>query len=84
MNISPLNKNVCVKLEPQENVTQTGLYLGIKKSEIETGIVMAAATSDLVKVGDKVIFNKQAVTKIDENLLIIREELILGIITQKD
>lgn len=80
MTIQPLNKNVYVQLIAQDNVSSAGLYLGIKKSEIETGIVVAAATSDLVKVGDKIIFNKQAVTKVDESYLIIREELILGII----
>lgn len=84
MNIQPLNKNVHVKIEQQDNVTSAGLYLGIKKSEIETGIVISSATSDLIKVGDKIIFNKQAGTKVDDSYLIIREEFILGIINDKD
>lgn len=84
MLIKPINKNVYVELLPSENVSSTGLYLGTKKSDIETGTVLAASTSDLFLVGDKVIFNKHAVTKVDESLLIIKEEFILGIIQNKD
>lgn len=74
-----LNKNVLIKIIEAEALHSSGLYLIAIKSDIQTGIVLACA-SDLIKVGEKVSFNKHSGTKVDDNHLIIKEDHILGIV----
>lgn len=77
--LKPINKNVYLKRIDAENKTASGLYLGTIKSDVETGLVLASA-SDLIKVGEKVVFSKYSGPKIDDNHLIIKEDHILGIV----
>jgi co-chaperonin GroES (HSP10) len=78
--IRPLNNNVYIQLLDEENKTESGLYLGQKNSDLETGIVVSISRSESLKVGDKIIFNKRSVSKVDDSFSIIKEDNILGIV----
>lgn len=77
--LKTINKNIYIKRIEPENRTASGLYLSTIKSDIETGLVLASA-SDLIKVGEKVVFNKHSGSKVDDNHLVIKEDHILGIV----
>lgn len=77
--LKPLKNNVYLKRMDAETKTASGLYLGTIKSDVETGIVLASA-SDLIKVGEKVVFSKHSGCKIDDSFLVIKEDHILGIV----
>ena len=79
LQLKPIHKNIYIKKIESEAKTASGLYLGTIKSDVETGLVLASA-SDLIKVGEKVIFNKHSGSKVDDNFLIIKEDHILGIV----
>jgi chaperonin GroES len=90
-NFKPLSNNVLIKPIKEENKTSGGLYLSDPtKTEAQTGIVMATGNGirndkgDLislqVQVGDKVFFNKNTVTKVNDTFLVIKENNILGIV----
>lgn len=77
--LKPLNNNIYIKRIDNENKTASGLYLGTIKSDVETGLVLASA-SDLIKVGEKVVFSKNSGYKIDDSYLVIKQDYILGIV----
>ena len=97
MNIKPLSDRVVVRRVDSESVTKGGIVIPDAAAEkADQGTVLAVGpgkrnkeTSELialdVAVGDRVLFGKfsgQTVKVDSEELLILREEDILGVITQ--
>jgi chaperonin GroES len=96
MTIQPLFDRVLIKRKEQSRTTASGLILpGIDQDKINQGVVVAVGTgiaddngnkSDLeVSNGDLVVFGKYAGNTINgddgEELLILKEKEILGVIT---
>jgi len=97
MNLKPLSDRVVVRRVDSESVTKGGIVIPDAAAEkADQGTVLAVGpgrrnreTSELialdVKVGDQVLFGKfsgQTVKVDGEELLILREEDILGVITK--
>ena len=97
MNLKPLSDRVVVRRVDSESVTKGGIFIPDAATEkADQGTVLAVGpgprdkvTSELipldVTVNDRVLFGKFAgqTVKIDgEELLILREEDILGVISQ--
>ena len=97
MNLKPLSDRVVVRRVDSESVTKGGIVIPDAAAEkADQGTVLAVGpgkrnkeTSELialdVAVGDRVLFGKfsgQTVKVDGEELLILREEDILGVITQ--
>jgi len=97
MNLKPLSDRVVVRRVDSESVTKGGIVIPDAAAEkADQGTVLAVGpgkrnkeTSELialdVAVGDRVLFGKfsgQTVKVDSEELLILREEDILGVITQ--
>ena len=97
MNLRPLQDRVIVRRVDSETVTKGGIFIPDAATEkADQGTVLAVGpgkrnkeTSELipldVQVDDQVIFGKfsgQTVKVDGEELLILREEDILGVITQ--
>lgn len=76
-NFKPLNKNVYAQLINNEAKTDSGIFLGNIKSDIETAIVVASA-SDLIKQKEKIMFHKFSGLKVKEGFVVIKESDILG------
>jgi len=82
-NLKPLSSNVLVMVEDMEENSKTagGLFIPTTaKSDklFQTGKVMATGNlTDEVKVGDRVIFNKFAGIKIDQQLSVLKQDDIL-------
>jgi len=96
MTIQPLFDRVLIKRKEQSRTTASGLILpGADQDKINQGVVVAVGTgiaddngnkSDLeVSNGDLVVFGKYAGNTINgddgEELLILKEKEILGVIT---
>jgi chaperonin GroES len=96
MTIQPLFDRVLIKRKEQSRTTASGLILpGTDQDKINQGVVVAVGTgiaddngnkSDLeVSNGDLVVFGKYAGNTINgddgEELLILKEKEILGVIT---
>jgi chaperonin GroES len=93
-NIRPLGDRVVVKPVGREEKTQSGIYLpDTAQEKPQEAIVVAVGPGKLldngdrapmdVKEGDRVLFSKYAGTEVkqlDEDLLILRESDILGVI----
>jgi chaperonin GroES len=97
MNFRPLQDRILIKRETGEEKTKGGIIIPdtAKEKPLE-GKVMAAGNGKVledgkvrpldVKAGDRILFSKYAGTeiKIDgEDLLILREEDVLGVIESK-
>ena len=97
MNLKPLSDRVVVRRVDSESVTKGGIVIPDAAAEkADQGTVLAVGpgkrnkeTSELialdVAVGDRVLFGKfsgQTIKVDSEELLILREEDILGVITQ--
>jgi len=97
MNLKPLSDRVVVRRVDSESVTKGGIVIPDAAAEkADQGTVLAVGpgrrnkeTSELialdVKVGNQVLFGKfsgQTVKVDGEELLILREEDILGVITK--
>jgi len=97
MNLKPLSDRVVVRRVDSESVTKGGIVIPDAAAEkADQGTVLAVGpgrrnkeTSELialdVEVGDQVLFGKfsgQTVKVDGEELLILREEDILGVITK--
>ena len=97
MNLKPLSDRVVVRRVDSESVTKGGIVIPDAAAEkADQGRVLAVGpgkrnkdTSELIPldvlVGDQVLFGKfsgQTVKLDGEELLILREEDILGVITQ--
>jgi chaperonin GroES len=94
MNIRPLHDRVIVKRLEEERTTASGIVIPDSAAEKpDTGEVIATGTGKLlddgkvrpidVKKGDKVLFGKysgQAVKIEGEELLVMREEDIMGVL----
>jgi chaperonin GroES len=95
MKIKPLNDKIIIKPISEDEVTKAGIVLPdtVDKEKPEKGEVVAVGPGKLlesgnralmsVKVGDKVFFKKYGPDEIkvdDEELLVISEEDIIGII----
>ena len=93
MSIRPLGDRVVVKPQPAEEMTASGLYIpDTAKEKPQRGTIVAVGTGRVengthidmtVKEGDIVLYGKYAGTEIsigDDDLLIMRETDILGII----
>jgi chaperonin GroES len=93
-NIRPLGDRVVVRPVGREEKTQSGIYLpDTVQEKPQEAVVMAVGPGKLldngerapmdVKEGDRILFSKYAGTEVkqlDEDLLILRESDILGII----
>ena len=92
-NIKPLGDRVVVKPEPAEEKTASGLYIpDSAKEKPQRGSVVSVGPGRVengtkidmtVKKGDTVLYGKYSGTEItlgDEDLLIMRESDILGIV----
>lgn len=95
MQIKPLNNRVFVRRLHADKTTESGIVIPDAANEKpDQGEVVAvadrvmddgAAQATQVKVGDKILFGKfvNQTVKVDgQELLVIREEEILGIITE--
>jgi len=94
MKIRPLHDRVIVKRFEEERTTASGIVIPDSATEKpDQGTVQAVGNGKIledgsvkkldVKVGDKVLFGKyagQAVTVDGEELLVMREEDIMGIV----
>lgn len=94
MNIQPLSDRVIVKRDEEEKKTASGIVIPDSATERPSqGVVLAVGTGRYneqggllpmhVSVGDRILFGKysgQAVKSGDQELLVMREEDILGII----
>ena len=94
MKFKPLRDRVFVKFSTEEEKTAGGLFIpDTAKEKPQKGTVVAIGAGRItddgkrqpmdVKVGDTVLFDKYAGSKIkmdDDEYLIIREEDILGIV----
>jgi chaperonin GroES len=97
MKLVPLNDRIIVKRTEEEQVTKGGIIIpDTAKEKPQEGKVIAIGKGKTtedgkvipldVKVGDKILFGKYGGTEIKiegEELLIMREEDILGIIEGK-
>ena len=94
MNLKPLSDRVVVRRVDSETVTKGGIFIPDAATEkADQGTVLAVGpgkrnkeTSELialdVQVNDRVLFGKFSTVKVNgEELLILREEDILGVIT---
>jgi chaperonin GroES len=94
MNIRPLHDRVIVKRLEEERTTESGIVIPDSAAEKpDTGEVIATGSGKLlddgkvrpidVKKGDKILFGKysgQAVKIEGEELLVMREEDIMGVL----
>ncbi|MFH0819860.1 MAG: co-chaperone GroES [bacterium] len=95
MKIKPLNDKIIIKPIAEDEVTKSGIVLPdtVDKEKPEKGEVVATGPGKLldngqrapmsVKVGDRVMFKKYGPDEIkvgDEELLVISEEDIIGIL----
>ena len=84
MTIRPLHDRVVVKRLEAEEKTASGIVLpGAAAEKPDMGEVIAVGAGKIGKVGDKVIFGKysgQTVKADGEELLVMREEDIFGIV----
>lgn len=91
--IRPLQDRVLVERIENETRTQSGIYIPDGAQEkaqtakvIAVGAGRLSSTGDLipvaVKAGEIVFFGKYAGTEAGDNMLIIREDEILGVVEQ--
>ena len=93
--IQPLGDRVVVKAQPAEEKTASGLFIpDTAKEKPQKGTVISVGTGRIengtkidmtVKEGDTVLYGKYSGTEItidEEDLLIMRETDILGIVTE--
>ena len=93
-NIKPLGDRVVVKAEPAEETTASGLFIpDTAKEKPQRGEVVSVGPGRFengtkidmtVSAGDTVLYGKYSGTEVtidDEDLLIMRESDILGVIT---
>ena len=94
MNIQPLSDRVVVQAQDAEEKTASGLYIpDTAKEKPQRGTVKSVGPGRVengtkidmtVKVGDTVLYGKYSGTEVtldDQELMIMRESDILGIIT---
>ncbi len=88
--IQPLGSRVLVRIEPEETVTKSGLYVpDTAKEKPQRGIVAATGDDrDLIKVevGDRVLFPKYTGAEIrieGDDYLIIESADLLAILRDK-
>lgn len=60
MKIQPFGERVAIQIIPIEEITDSGLVLSVSKDKSDRGLVVSLgeATPECIKIGDKVIFNK--------------------------
>ncbi len=91
--IRPLSDRIVVERIEEDEITAGGIVIpSTAKEKAQIGRILAVGpgktTEDgklipmTVKVGDKVFFGKYAGTEASDNVLIIREEEVLGIVEQ--
>lgn len=93
--ITPLSDRVVVKAEPAEEKTASGLFIpDTAKEKPQRGSIVSVGPGKVengtkidmtVKEGDTVLYGKYSGTEVtidDEDLLIMRESDILGIINE--
>jgi chaperonin GroES len=88
--VQPLGSRVLVRIEPEENVTRSGLFVpDTAKEKPQRGLVVAIGDdSEVIKVkpGDRVLFAKYTGTEIrieSEEHLIIESADLLAILRGK-
>lgn len=91
MNIKPLYSKILVESTDDSDRTSGGIYLApAEEKKLREGVVRSigagrinkdgSLSSLIVKVGDKVAFNKLNGVEIDTNLYMIEEANLLGLI----
>ena len=76
----PINDNVLVELVAKEKTTTGGIIIPDEAQEkSQQAIVVHAGKSEQVKKGDKIFFKKYFGLNLDEKLVILKEEEILGV-----
>ena len=85
-NLKPLGDRVLVERAEKEEKTAGGIFIPTDNQEKgQTGTVLNVGPgkdkSPTVKVGDTVYFGKFSGTELDETLLILREDEIIGILS---
>jgi chaperonin GroES len=94
LKIRPLHDRVVVRREEEEERTAGGIFIPeTAKEKPVRGVVLAIGNGKIldngdtrslaVKIGDKILFGKYAGTELklgDDEVLVLREEDILGII----
>lgn len=89
----PLNDNVLVKRDPNDEVSKGGIIIPPRAQEkVQRGTVISVGPGKLnddgerlvldVEAGDKIVFSKYAgneIKVVDEDRLVIREQEILGV-----
>lgn len=86
--LKPINDNILVKREVQQEDTQGGIYMSaVNNEKSNIGIVIAAGSGKhvdgqlvhtKVKVGHRVYFPKFGGVELDEEYVMLREDNILG------
>ena len=85
VSIQPLGERIVAKITEPENKTASGLYLPVSAKEKPKTADVIAVGKDVneVKIGDRVVYKNYSATEIkvdSENLIILNEEDILGVI----
>jgi chaperonin GroES len=79
-NFKPINDNVLVELIEKEKTTAGGIIIpGEAQEKSQQAIVVHAGKSEQVIAGDKVFFKKYFGLNLDEKLVVLKEEEILGV-----
>lgn len=88
MTVKPLQDRVLIKVEDAETKTASGLYIpDTAQEKTQTGTVVAVGDDDdaiTVKKGDKVMYDKYAVTNVtidDVDHLIVKSSDILAVVS---
>lgn len=80
----PINKGVLVELVKEEEKTQGGIFIpGQAKESTQLGKVLNCANFDQVKPGDIIFYKKYTGHALNEALLVLQEEDILGIVDDR-
>ncbi len=80
-NFKPINDGVLVRVVEQQTTTASGIIIPKDSQEkTQEGIVMHSGKSTQLEPGDKVFFKKYLGHQLNDELIVLREEDILGII----
>lgn len=78
--IRPLGGRVLVKLERVEEKTKSGIIVMSRKEKEKPSVGIVMVGGEEVKKGDRVLFNKFSPWELEDDLALVDEDEILGII----
>ncbi len=77
----PINDNILIEVVEKEKTTTGGIIIPDQSQEkSQFGIVIHAGKSEQLIAGDKVYFKKYFGLSLNEKLIILKEEEILGVV----